>query len=204
MGIVSLTNIMQATAFIIGADEHRRDALHDLCADMGFRAIINFNDLSLAEKQVQQTPVCYFLVALRGIADNTGDITRAIRTSKNRQIRLAPIVGFTENADPQLVKKVLTLGFDDIIVPPFTANSVFPRLSSHLNRHITFFETEHYFGPDRHMGLNMKRQRDQGITIEYRKFLFTRNLERGIQIIKDEFHTGVPTSVTKGNLGIAL
>ena len=195
---------MQATAFIIGADEHRRQALFDLCADIGFRAIVNFSDLSLAERQVQQTPICFFLVALSGIAHNTGGITRAIRTSKNRQIRLAPIVGFTENADPQLVRAVLTFGFDDIIVPPFTANSVFPRLSSHLNRRISFYETDHYFGPNRHVGLNKQQDQDQEKALEYRKFLITRNIESGIRILRDEFYTGIPTNVTKGNFGIAV
>lgn len=202
--MVGFINIMQATAFIIGTDEHRREALTDLCTDIGFRAIVNFSDLSLAEKQVQQTPICFFLVALSGIAHNTGGITRAIRTSRNRQIRLAPIIGFTENADPQLVSAVLTLGFDDIIVPPFSANSVFSRLSSHLNRRISFYETGHYFGPDRHIGLNKQQQKDQGKTLECRKFLITRSLESGIRILKDELHTSIPTNVTKGNFGIAL
>ena len=183
---------MQATAFIIGADGHCSQGLMDLSFDIGFRTVASFSDIPQAELQLKRTPICYFLFALTCSAHNTPGIARAIRTSRNRQIKFAPMIGFTENAEPRMIEATLRLGFDDILVPPFSAKASLPRLMGHLNRRISFFETAEYFGPDRRVGEGIHKEPqhhpDRGKGGDHRKILINRSLETGTNILKDEFH----------------
>ncbi|MCF6302782.1 MAG: hypothetical protein L3J13_06225, partial [Devosiaceae bacterium] len=73
-----------------------------------------------------------------------------------------------------------------------------------LNRRDSFFETQKYFGPDRHIGLHVHHQRDQGKSLQYRKLLIVRNLESGITILKDKVCTAPPANNAKSNIAIAV
>ncbi len=195
---------MQATAFVIGEDKQCSQGLVDLSLDIGFRSVLSFSDIELAEQQVKRTPVCFFLFALTRQSHNASGIARAIRTSRNRQIKFAPMVGFTESAEPRLIQATLRLGFDDILVPPFSAKVALPRLNNHINRRIHFYETENYFGPDRRVGLGIHKEPgnhpDRGKGGDHRKILINRSLETGVSILKDEFHKHRPVGqVTEAN-----
>ena len=199
---------MQATAFIIGAEGQCNQGLMDLSLDIGFRTVLNFTDLSVVEQQVKRTPICFFLFALTCSAHSTPGISRSIRSSSNRQIMYAPMVGFTENPEPRLIEATLRLGFDDILVPPFSAKSVAPRINSHINRRITFFETAHYFGPDRRVGEGIHKEPephpDRGKGGDHRKVLISRNLETGVSILKDEFHRAHRSAEPDKGISIAI
>lgn len=194
---------MQATAFIIGEDKQCSQGLMDLSLDIGFRSIIGFTDIDLVEQQVKRTPVCFFLFALTRSSHNASGIARAIRTSRNRQIKFAPMVGFTESAEPRLIQATLRLGFDDILVPSFSVKVTLPRLNNHINRRIHFYETKNYFGPDRRVGLGIhkeaKNHPDRGKGGDHRKILINRNLETGVSILKDEFHKYRPAQPAAEN-----
>ncbi len=183
---------MHATAFIIASQSHCNQGLMDLSLDIGFRAVLNFHNIAQAEQQVKRTPICFFLFALDHAGPRVPGISRAIRKSRNRQIMFAPIIGFTENADPRIVKACLQFGFDDILIPPFSARTVTPRLNLHLNHRVSFFETTSYFGPDRRVGQGIHKERgphpDRGKGGDHRKVVISRNLESGVTILKDEFH----------------
>lgn len=190
--------MMQATAFVIGEDNHCSQGLMDLSLDIGFRSVIKFSNIELAEQQVKRTPVCFFLFALAHNSQNFLGIARTIRTSRNRQIKFAPMIGFTESAEPRLIQDALGLGFDDILVPPFSAKVVLPRLNNHIIRQIHFYETGKYFGPDRRAGLSLHKELenhpDQSQDGDHRKILINRSLETGLGILKDEFHKRHPAS----------
>ncbi len=199
---------MQATAFIIGAQGQCNQGLMDLSLDIGFRTVLNFTNIGAAEQQVKRTPICFFLFALTCSAHSTPGISRAIRTSRNRQIKYAPMIGLTENPEPRLIEATLQLGFDDILIPPFSAKSVPPRLNSHLNRRITFFETTQYFGPDRRVGDGIHKEPahhpDRGKGGDHRKVLISRNLETGVSILKDQFNRQQRTAEPGDSISIAI
>lgn len=164
----------------------------ELSLDMGFRTVLDFTDIAAAEQQVKSTPVCFFLFALASSTHSAPRIARAIRTSRNRQIMYAPIIGLAENSEPRLIEATLQLGFDDILIPPFSAKTVAPRLTSHLRKNITFFETDQYFGPDRRVASGMNKETtkhsDRGKCGDHRTVLISRHLETGVNILKDRFH----------------
>ncbi len=152
----------------------------------------------MAEQQSKRTPVCFFLVALECRETNLKATTSLIRNSRNNRIRFAPLVGFTEVANPELIRKCLKLGFDDIVLPPFTKKTIAPRLAMQLGKPITYCETRDYFGPCRAVITRPARkykrtpgsryghgnEHEDEDEIEHEKITFIRNLDEGIRIMK--------------------
>jgi len=180
----------------------------DLALDMGFRTVLSYKNLAMAEQQTKRTPICFFLFALECVEQNVPVVAKALRSSRNRQIKFAPLIGFTEVANPKMIDFCLQLGFDDVLLPPFSRKIINPRLEKHLNRPVTFFETAQYFGPDRRTGIsenasiNSNLKRGQGG--DHRKIVINRNLEAGINILRDKFHrqSGRTVPETGSNLVI--
>jgi len=183
---------LDATTFIVGSEDNQACGLTDLCQDIGFRTVLSYKNLAMAEYQTKKTPICFFLLALECAEQNVPAIARALRNSRNRQIRYAPLIGFAEVANSKMIDFCLQLGFDDILLPPFSRKIINSRLEKHLNRNITFFETNEYFGPDRRTEFSenalTKPHPKRGEGGDHRKIVIRRNLETGINILRDRFH----------------
>jgi len=182
----------QATTYIVGSEDNQACGLTDLCQDIGFRTVLSYKNLAMAEQQTKRTPICFFLLALECTEQNVPVIAKALRNSRNRQIRFAPLIGFAEVANTKMIDFCLQLGFDDILLPPFSRRTINSRLEKHLNKRITFFETDVYFGPDRRLEFNKntlaKPHPKRGEGGEHRKIVIRRNLETGVNILRDRFH----------------
>ena len=181
---------MQATAFIIGPEDGSGLGIMDLCLEIGFRAIVRFSKIEEAEQQVKRTPICYFLFNADAASDQIIGISKAIRFSRNRQVRFAPMVCFAENPNQKLVALCIQAGFDDIFAPPFSAKRAEERLNALLERRLMFFETPDYFGPDRRNRMDMKKRNhtDRGKGGDHRRIEITRNVDSGINILHDHFY----------------
>jgi len=162
----------------------------------------------MAEYQTKKTPICFFLLALDCAEQNIPVIARALRSSRNRQIKYAPLIGFAEVANPKMINFCLQLGFDDILLPPFSRKTINSRLKKHLNRNITFFETNEYFGPDRRTDFNenalAKPHPKRGEGGDHRKIVIRRNLETGVSILRDRFHRQSSDKVQEMGSSIAI
>jgi len=183
---------MQATVFIIGSQKKCFEGLMDASLDIGFRTILNFTDIEIAEQQVKRTPLCFFLFSLDGNLSEIPKVAKAIRFNRKKSIRFAPMIGFTQKADQKTITACLQFGFDDIVAAPFDAQSIMLRLRELLNKQITFYETKTYFGPDRRRTPG-QRPKDEplhpkrGDGGDHREIIINRNIEIGITILSDEF-----------------
>ncbi len=181
---------LHATAYIIAARDSCTEGLMDLSRDIGFRTVLQFTEIGVAEQQVSRMPICFFLFALDNMPEHVGSVARSIRASRTRNVRFAPMVGLTERADPGVVSMCLQLGFDDILVPPFSARRVLPRLTGLLGKRVCFYETDTYFGPGRRQrphsfenpGPHPARQEENLL----RTMTINRCLEHGISIVSEQ------------------
>ncbi len=184
---------MHATAFLIGIDEKSSGGLLYASLDYGFSQIMNYSDIDLVEKQMEKTPLCFFLFSLDEDIKKIPQTVKLIRFNKNKNIRYAPIVGFTKRPDPKIVNACLQFGFDDIVVSPFSIEKILTRQKELVGKDISFYETSTYFGPDRRRTENPNLQRDKlhpkrGEGGDYRKVVVSRSAEKGIEVISDEYH----------------
>ncbi len=199
---------LHATTYIVGSEDNQACGLTDLCQDIGFRTVLSYKNLAMAEYQTKKTPICFFLLALECAEKNVPAIARTLRKSRNRQIKFAPLIGFAEVANPKMIDLCLHLGFDDILLPPFSRRIINSRLAKHLNRRITFFETDEYFGPDRRTESSEKAlakpHPKRGEGGDHRKIVIRRNLETGVNILRDRFHRQSSDKVPNMGRNIAI
>ncbi len=184
---------VHATAFLIGIDEKSSDGLLYASLDYGFSATLNYLNMDLVEKQMGETPLCFFLFSLDKDIKKIPEVVKLIRFNKNKNIRYAPIVGFTKSPDPKIVNACLQFGFDDIVVSPFSIEKTLARQKELVGKNISFYETSTYFGPDRRRAESPNMHRDKlhpkrGEGGDYRKVVISRNSKNGIELISDEYH----------------
>jgi len=200
--IMGMTLLIQSTAFIVGSSESSTCGLMDLSRDLGFFAILNFKNMALVEQQITRTPICFFLFSLECEKSNIPVIAALIRSNRNRQIRFAPMIGFTEAANSKTINICLQLGFDDILLPPFGKKNIAPRLEQHIKKPHIYFEANNYFGPDRRVGAmkgsNAFRQTRRRKTKICKKFTIARDMESGVRVVKEQIVDGGPPSKGHG------
>lgn len=168
---------MKACAHIVGPQDGPGAALHDLARSLNFASVQSFTSLGPAESQSQQTPLLFFLFAA---VDDVGSLKAtadSIRYANARRIRFSPLVYFSESPSAEAIRACAEMGFDDVITLPFTGSRVRQRLARLVDRKLVFFETAHYFGPDRHCA------GDTGIS---RRIEIIRSAEAGVSVIRDE------------------
>ena len=184
---------MWATAFIVGPREGSGAGLTDLCLGIGFDSVRRFSTIDAAEQQVAKTPVCFFIFTADAGVDKINSVSRAIRFSRNRQVRYAPMVCFAETPSRQLVSLCIKAGFDDILIPPFSIKRVGARLSAMLGQPVTFYETPDYIGPDRRSreGQGKNAPSEPGKGGAHRRIDIVRKFEKGIFVLRDECRQSV-------------
>ncbi|GEM_PF-839586 len=180
---------MRATAFIIGPRDGSGTGLMDLCLGIGFESVRRFSQIEEAEQQVAKTPVCFFVFTADVGTEKLGSVSKAIRFSRNRQVRYAPMVCFAESPGKQLVALCIQAGFDDILIPPFSVKRVGERLKAMLEQPMTFYETPDYIGPDRRKRAGRKTPPSSALEKgnEYRQIDFVRKTGEGISILREDF-----------------
>ena len=180
---------MRAAAFIIGPQDGSGAGIMDLCLGIGFCHVVHFSTIDQAEQQVTKTPVCFFVFAADVGPAQLNSVSKAIRFSRNRQVRYAPMVCFAENPGRGIVTTCIQAGFDDILVPPFSVKRVGGRLEAMLHNPVMFYETADYIGPDRRnrTGQEELTHTDRGKGGDHRRIEFIRDVDNGISILRNDF-----------------
>lgn len=175
---------MQASAFIVGPQDGPGLALAELAKSLGFASVAPFTALTLAEQQVHRTPLCFFLFAAVEEVGALQAPVAAVRDSGNRRIRFAPLVYFSETPLLEAIRRCVDMGFDDVITLPFSRERVLARLRRQVGRPLTYFETETYFGPDRHR--QQAAHPNRGAGGRHRRLDILRTTENGPTVIREE------------------
>ena len=181
---------MKASAYVVGPLDGPGAALMDLAQGLDFASVLPYGGVSHAERQVNQTPVCYFLFAavedvsiLRGVAD-------AIRFCPSRRVRFSPLIYFSESPSIEAITRCIGMGFDDVITMPFSTDRVSDRINRQIGQNLTYYETAGYFGPDRRDRVTGPRHavenRSGG---QFRRLEIVRNLTTGINVVRDDLYT---------------
>lgn len=178
---------MKATAFIIGPQDGPGAAVADMARLLDFAAVLPYGGTALAERQAQQTPVCYFLFSavsdvetLRGVAD-------AVRFCPSRRVRFSPMIYFCENPSAETISGCINLGFDDIITMPFTRQRVSERITRQVGHSLTYYETAGYFGPDRRDRVTAPQKAGESrLGGQFRRLEIVRNVLSGINVLRDD------------------
>ena len=180
---------MKASAYVVGPLDGPGAALMDLAQGLDFASVLPYGGVSHAERQVNQTPVCYFLFAavedvsmLRGVAD-------AIRFCPSRRVRFSPLIYFSESPSVEAITRCIGMGFDDVITMPFTQARVRERIARQVGQTQVYYETPGYFGPDRRDRVTGPKQAGESrLGGQFRRLEIVRSLFTGVTVVRDDLH----------------
>lgn len=172
---------MKACAYIVGPPDGPGEALSDLARGLGFAQVQPFAGVAPTETQAQRTPLLFFLFAAVEDVSTLRATADTIRFASARRLRFSPLVYFAETPSIEAIRACVDMGFDDVITLPFTSERVVERLGRLIDRTQIFFETSHYFGPDRRQSRIGSSEAGPCRRIE-----IMRTPDGGINVMRDE------------------
>ena len=140
---------MKARAYVVGPRRGAAAALFDLAGRLEFEAVLSYTSVVDVERHASDMSIVFFLFAEVPDLEQLRPATQAIRAAGSRNLRFAPLVYFCTTPSIETVRKLIGMGFDDVIAGPFSPSVVRPRLARQLDVPLAYFETATYFGPDR-------------------------------------------------------
>jgi hypothetical protein len=178
---------MNASAYVVGSRRGSGAAIYDLAQSLGFETVLPYGSVAEAERQAEETPLCFFLFAEVPDLASLASPAQAIRFSGGRRVRFSPLIYFCANPSVDVIQRCIGMGFDDVITQPFSRKRVAARLARQVDTALTYFETSTYFGPDRRRNsaehiANAERRGDG----QYRRLEIIRDLKTGVNVLSDD------------------
>ena len=177
---------MQTTALVVGPDEAPGAVIKNLARQIGFVPVLNYRGVADFERRMLTVPLAFVLCPPVDRMERLKPVVMELRTSEEERVRYAPLIYFSEVPSLDTIRAGIAMGFDDIITMPFALKSVRERLAHQLNRPLTYYATDTYFGPDRRGRLpegDTHEKRGTGGT--HHRIEIMRTL-KGIQVMHDD------------------
>jgi PleD family two-component response regulator len=178
---------VNAGAFVVGSAGPVSDALFSLAQQAGMTPVLRYSGLANAEKQMDETPLVFFLCAAVPDVKTLKPMADAIRFSPTRGIRFSPLVYFAASPSVEAIRSCINMGFDDIIALPCPPRALAERVARQIGQLCTYYETSNYFGPDRRGRIEVDLgDPRRGNGTQFRRIEIMRTFETGVDVIKDD------------------
>ena len=177
---------MKAFAYVVGPRRGPAAAISDLATRMRFQSVIPYEGVRQLERQIDP-PLAFVLFAETPDVNDFASAAQAIRFSSERRVRFSPLIYLCHGPSLETMRRLIDMGFDDVIIGPFAVTSVTARLKRQLDTPLTYYETSSYFGPDRRGRLapdaGHERRGEGG---SFRRLEIIRRVSTGISVVEDE------------------
>jgi hypothetical protein len=178
---------VRASAFIVGSGEEPVTALEALARSLGFAPIIRYTNMSAARRQVDETPLVFFLCAPVKDVSELKPLTNAVRFSDDMRLRFSPLIYFTPEPSVERIRACINMGFDDVIATPYAGGDLAERIGRQVGQTHIYYETATYFGPDRRNRVGPPRSSDSDHGGgQFRRIEIVRT-DAGVDVLRDDF-----------------
>jgi hypothetical protein len=172
---------------VVGPRDGAGAALLDLARALGFARAQRYQGLARAERQLEVTPLVFFLCAGVDNVASLRPMADAVRLSPSHRLRFSPLIYFARQPALPDIKRCIQMGFDDIIALPYAGGDIGERIMRQVGSTQVYYETPTYFGPDRRNRLGEDRPSgsDHGGG-QHRRIELVRDPVRGIEVLRDD------------------
>ncbi len=126
-----------------------RQILRNAMTDQGFRTVRDYSKLSMVREEVTKS-LPDLLICDTHMSD--GDVCDFVMELRHNQVGnnpFVPVILYTWDARPELVRRVANSGADDLLAAPISPAKLFARIDALVARRKPFVVTSDYIGPDR-------------------------------------------------------
>jgi hypothetical protein len=178
---------VRASAFIVGSGDEPLSALEALAAGLGFSPVARYVDMKAPRRQVDDTPLVFFLCAPVDDVSQLKPLASAVRFSDDVRLRFSPLIYFTPEPSVARIRACINMGFDDVIATPYAGGDLAERIGRQVGRTQIYYETATYFGPDRRnrVGESRSSDSDHGGG-QFRRIEIVRT-DAGVDVLRDDF-----------------
>lgn len=167
-------------AFVFASHPHDSRVLELIAHHLGFGEVAS--GLGDSATGTSRAAVTYLFVDYQLPDDVLQDVIEAVRSERSTTLCYSPIILFTDECGPDMARRYVHMGFDDVIGLPEQRDVLAERLSAQLHSRQVYFDTEGYFGPDR-------RRLDHGSELRvgispYTRLVFQRDPRHGIRVLE--------------------
>lgn len=140
----------EASVLLIDPDKGSRDTIRTILFDRGFRHFRFGESNADIERELAEEPA-HVLITETNLPDGdpTGLIS-AIRHSRTGDNPFLPIIVTTWKPTPDLVRRIVDSGIDDLVIKPVSVGGLVSRVENLIHNRKQFVVTSDYIGPDRH------------------------------------------------------
>ncbi len=139
-----------ASVLLIDPDKGSRDTLRTILFDRGFRRFRYGESNADIERELSAEPA-HVLITETNLPD--GDpcgLISSIRHSRTGDNPFLPIIVTTWKPTPELVRRIVDSGIDDLVIKPVSVGGLVSRVENLIHNRKQFVVTSDYIGPDRH------------------------------------------------------
>lgn len=149
-------SLAKLTVLVVDDSLHIRRLIISMMRSYGCTNIIEAKTAWQAFDILNKKPIDLALIdwMLEDQQQNGLDLVRDIRKSPIEQVAYLPIIMMTGHTERENIEAARDSGVTEFLAKPFTAKSLYTRLSSLIDQPRPFIKTRDYFGPDRRRRLD--------------------------------------------------
>jgi hypothetical protein len=182
---------VRASAFIVGSGDEAVRALEALAGSLGFSPVARYADMNAPRRQVDKTPLVFFLCAPVDEVSELKPLANAVRFSDDMRLRFSPLIYFTPEPSVARIRACINMGFDDVIATPYAGGDLAERVGRQVGRTQIYYETATYFGPDRRNRVGEARSTDSDHGGgKFRRIEIVRT-DAGVDVLRDDFQVEI-------------
>ena len=135
---------------ILGDSKNQnRQVLRSALTHEGFRTVRDFGRMTMIREALNEMQPDLLICDAAMPEGDPCKLVEELRHSVVGMNPFLPVIFFTFSADPDLVRKAVNSGADDLLVAPISPAKLFSRIDVLIRNRKPFVVTSDYLGPDR-------------------------------------------------------
>lgn len=145
-------NLARVQICVVDDSAHIRKLISTMLRAMGGANLTEAKDSTAAMNHIYKGTTDIALIDWM-LDDGTGrnglDLVREIRSSSNDAVAYMPIIMITGHTERENIEAARDAGVTEFLAKPFTARTLYSRISALVDSPRPFVKTRSFFGPDR-------------------------------------------------------
>lgn len=143
-------DLMNVKVLVVDSNRFMRHILRQVLHALNIRHVREADDSAEAFKILKTFDADLVTVDFN-VAPITGvEFAKMVRTAKDSPNPYVPIIMVTAYSEQAVVCQARDAGIDEFLTKPISAQSLYARIVSVIDRRRAFVKCKSYFGPDRH------------------------------------------------------
>lgn len=142
-------NIAKIGVLIADSDRRIAGIVREVLESLGFKRIFTTRDGAEALEIIRKEKIDMLITDWRMAPMDGINLVKYLRTADDSPSRFMPIIMLTGNVEREHVEEARDVGVTEFVLKPFSAKTLFNRITTVIENPRSFVMNKNYVGPDR-------------------------------------------------------